>query len=311
MTALMAICFGMCIVAGLLHGVLGLERPRDWRYLSFAAMMGCICVFLVMQHDLYFVASPEEGVERTRDLFYVGLAITALFMWFVGLYTRVRLPLLVKLFVVVALAGWTIFNAVSRYGSMFSAPPRTVAASSLGGETVYTLQPTELSPYTAAWGVFLLALTVINIMRGVVMMRRGERSQGAVLTLASGMIIAFYFIDYVRDLVGGTWPYVLEYSVVATGLLMSVQLAIDFRRKRDELAKALVRVEQQAARLTPMLRASRALPDALFPVLHSLKQGIHELHADSTDTASLARSDRAIERIALLGESLRRAGDTT
>jgi hypothetical protein len=84
-----------------------------------------------------------------------------------------------------------------------------------------------------------------------------------------------------------------------------VQLAIDFRRKGDELAKALVRVEQQAARLTPMLRASRGLPDAMIPVLRSLQHGLHELNACSNDTARLARGDRAIERIALLAESLR------
>jgi hypothetical protein len=309
MTALMATCFGMCIVAGLLHGVLGLERPRDWKYLSLAALMACIGAFLVMQHDLYLVTSPEEGVRRTRTLFYVGIPITALFMWFVGLYTQVRLPRPVAVFVAAALAAWTILNVVLPYGVMFAALPRIVPSASLGGDTMYILQPSTFSPYTAAWSVFLLVLTAINISRGVIMMRRGGRSRGAVLILASGMVIVFYLVDYIRDLVGGTWPYILEYSIVATGLLMSVQLAIDFRRKDDELASALIRVEHQAARLAPMLRASRALPDALIPVVQSLERGLQELQAGHNDTADLARSSRAIARIAMLGESLRRAGN--
>ena len=90
---------------------------------------------------------------------------------------------------------------------------------------------------------------------------------GIALTLA----IVPHVIDVIRDAVGGAWPNVAEFGLVLWGLIMSVQLAIDFRISERRLYAVLTTAEQHADELARLVDATLLVRDKLNTPLQTLE----------------------------------------
>ena len=138
------------------------------------------------------------------------------------------------------------------------------------------------------------------------------------LAVAVFVVVVFHVIDLLREMVGGTWPYVAEFGAVAWGLIMSVQLAIDFRMSEQRLQDTLHKAEQHAAELTRTVEATLRVRDKLNTPLQTLELGLalREPHK-AEDASTLTELRRAVEELTRLGRAVeqttqqhwRRAGE--
>ena len=313
MTALLWIAFGVTLGACLLHAALGLIRPINRKYVAFSAMMGLLGPFVLMERNFYRAESSEVAVFWIRAQAFIGLLFLLFFVGFVRAYTNLRIPRIAMGVFGVGIIGAAIGNVLLPSGIMYGfSKPELVTERSFGQETIHTLQaPTTAIPST--YMAFYTSVFVFAIACGVKMFRRGQRRQGAVLTFAVSVVVLASTTDIIHDAIRGNWPYVLEFSGVAMGLIMSAQLAIDFQLQDQELATALAHVQQQAAGLTRMLEASLALQKNMAAPLMTLDVGLRRLSVASPgQEEQLARARRAIARLAALERSMtasRQPGD--
>jgi hypothetical protein len=119
------------------------------------------------------------------------------------------------------------------------------------------------------------------------------------------LIIVYAALDIIRDNVGGTWPYLVEYGVVSWALIVSVQLARDFRTTIRTLGKAIVYVDMQARQLTEMLNSLHILEHSMKMPLETLEAGIAGLARTTTEVdPQLRRVERATIRLKELTRSM-------
>src|SRR5690606_1025830 len=86
------------------------------------------------------------------------------------------------------------------------------------------------------------------------------------------------------------------------GLLMSIQLAIDFRVTEQQLQVTLHRAEQHAAELANIVDATLRVRDKLNTPLQTLELGLAMREAESSDDVqTLSRLRRAVVELADLG----------
>jgi len=309
MTALLMAAFGVTLTAAVLHGALGLTRPRDRTYLSFACIMAFVAAYLCFEWELYRTTTSEAAVEAMRRQLIAADGFLAGILVFVPAYTRARLPRWLMAVYWGGLALLFVVNLAAPYGIWFSAEPELVRSTFRGEPyTVAVAPPLTAVQYLHAF--YVVSLFVLTFRCALDMIRRGERRRGTTLAIALVALIVQHGVDIVRDAVGGSWPYMVEFGMVAWGLVMSIQLAIDFRVNQQRLHETLRRAEQHTAELANMVEASLRMRDKLNTPLQTLELGLEMCTASGPeDEQALADLRRAVVQVSQLGRAVERAAN--
>jgi hypothetical protein len=295
MTAIVWTAFGMAFGAAVLYGTLALRKPRDRTYLSFACAMAAVTAFLYYECQLYNTSTLSEAIAVLRRREVMAHAVIAALLVFIPAYTRTRLRWPVAAAYWGALGILCIANVTSLYGIWFSAEPQ-LARPSFFGAHYTTLVAPPFSLLQHAYTLYLLSLFVLAVALAVPQIRRGERQRGVALLISAVLLVAPVGVDTVREVVGGTWPFVAELGFASWGLIMSVQLALDFRAQTFRIAHAISIANAQAARSTAILAAMDALDRNIHAPLRTLEAGLESLDASTRDD-DLDRMRRAIMRL--------------
>jgi hypothetical protein len=294
----------MAISSALLHGVLGLRRPIHLRYLSLAGIMLCLAVFLYLQVDFYRATTSEDAVEAVRRQVTVSQGVMGWFLVFIPAYTGVRLPRQLIAVYVAGLLVLTAMNLVAPHGLYFSTAP-TLVHSMFLGEHYSAVIPPPLALPQYAYALYYFSLIVVALVCAVTMFRRGQRQRGLILAVALIVVFALAIVDLVRDAIGASWPYVTAYGIVIFGLVMSVQLAHDFRAQADALATLIARAEIQARHQESILEALRALQRNLQTPADELESGMNSLTtATPREKYQVRRLHRCVSRLRELSGSM-------
>jgi hypothetical protein len=311
MTPLLWAAFGMTIGAAVLHGALGLTRPLDRTYLSFACIMALLAAYLYFEWELYHATTSEQAVEAMRREVIAAHGFLAGILVFVPAYTRARIPRWLMSAYWAGLALLFVANLVAPYGLWFSAEPE-LAPSTFRGEpyTVAVAPPMTALQYVHT--LYVMSLFVLTFACALDVIRRGERQRGAMLALALVVAVAQHVADVVRDAVGGSWPYLAEFGLVAWGLIMSIQLAIDFRINHQRLHSTLTQAEQHAAELARMVEASLLVRDKLNTPLQTLELGLAMCTASGPkDNETLSDLRREVMELTQRGRAVELAANQT
>jgi hypothetical protein len=260
----------MTIGAAVLHAALGLPRPRDRTHLAFACIMVMLAAAVFFQSEVFRATTSEAVVEAVRKEAVAAHGLIAFVLVFVLSYTRVRIPRWLAVGYGVGLAALFVTNIVSRYGVWLSGEPRLVA-STFAGATYTAVVAAPLSVVQYVHAFYVLGVFVLTFSCALVQVRRGERRRGSMLAISLLVVILFDGVDVVHDAVGGTWPYVGELGVVAWGLIMSVQLAIDYRIGMQRLRATLATSERHATELARIAEAALHVRDKLNTPLQTLE----------------------------------------
>ncbi len=301
MIALLWALFGMTIGAAVLHGALGLTRPIDRTYLSFAAIMMLLAMYVYLERELYRATTGIEAAEILRYQVIAAHGFIAFILVFVPAYTAVRIrPWVMKAYWI-ALAVLFVANLVTSHGIWFSSVPE-IASATFRGTPYNTVVAPPLGVLQYIHTFYVVAVYGLTFWCALVLVRHGDRKRGAMLAIALSVVIVHHLVDVVRDMVGGSWPYVAEFGLVTWGLVMSVQLAIDFRVTEQRLQIALSRAEEHAAELAKLVEASLLVRDKLNTPLQTLELGL-ALRSPSKpdDERTLADLRRAVVELTVLG----------
>jgi hypothetical protein len=303
-TAVVWTAFGVAIGAFVLHAALALRRPIDRTYLSFAWIMASVAVFLWMQWLLYSSTSAEAVVRiKQCQVTVLNVSLAGMFV-FVPAYTRLRVPRPMVSVYWTILAIVFVANLVAPYGLWFSGPPQLQAAT-FRGESYTTVLAPPMRELQLAYASFMISCVVVAFGFAVGMFRRGDRQRAVAFALALFVVLGHSLADVIRDNVGGTWPYVAEFGVVGWGVIMSMQLAHDFRAQTRTLGTAIAKVEDQAMRLRAMLDAVHALEQNMHVPLYTLEAGVLDLARGTTaDDPQLRRLERAVLRLREVARSM-------
>jgi hypothetical protein len=298
--------FGVTTGAAVLYGALGLARPPERTYMSFAAIMAMLAAFVFCERALYTATTPEEAIETVRLQMSAGHGLLAAVLVFVPSYTRVRLPREVRAAYGVCLGLLFVTNLVAPYGIWFSAPPRLIRAT-FGGETYTAVVASSLSAVQYIQTLYVVAVFVLMFMCAAKLIRRGERLRGAMLGLALLLAVVPHLVDVIRDAVGGTWPDIAELGMAMWGLIMSVQLAIDYRVSEQRLQTTLTSVERHAAELARMVDATLRVRDKLNTPLQTLELGLaNRIAGHPAEERTLRDLSSAVTQLTLLGRAVER-----
>jgi hypothetical protein len=270
MTSALWAAFGMTIGAAVLHAALGLPRPRVRTHLWFACIMVTLAAYVFFEGELSRSTTSEAAVETVRKQMIAAHGLIAFVLVFVPAYTQIRLPRGLAVAYGAGLLALFVTNIVARHGIWYSAEPHLVASMS-GGVTstaVVAPPPSVLQYLHASYvlGVFALTFTC-----ALVQVRRGERRRGSMLAISLVVVILLVLVDVIRDVVGGAWPYISDFGLVTWGLIMSVQLAIDYRIAMQRLRATLTKSEQHAAELARTAEAALHVRDKLNTPLQTLE----------------------------------------
>lgn len=304
MTPILWSAIGMAIGAVVLHVALGLQRPLDRRYLSFACIMALVAVFLFLQWELYRSTSSAVAVHlKQHQVTVVNLFFACMFV-FVPAYTSVRLPRKVTAFFWAGLFVMFVANIWLPYGLWFSGEPQLIG-SRYRGESYTAIVAPPMGAPQLVYAAFFSSYLGVAMVCAVKMFRRGARQGAVTFAIALTIVVADALADVIRDNVGGSWPYVAEYGIVSWALIVSVQLARDFRENTQTLGDAIERLDTQARQLTSMLDALGALEHDMKRPLDTLEHGVVELAQSSTAVdPQLRRLERAITRIKELSRAM-------
>jgi hypothetical protein len=264
------VAFGMTIGTAVLYLALGLPRPFDRTHLSFACLMVTLAAYAFFEAQLDRSTTSAMAVEIVRKQVVAAHGLIASLLVFVPAYTRVRIPRWLVVTFGVGLFGLFVANLVAPYGIWFSAEPRLVFSRfSTVPYTVVIGPPPSMLQWVHAIYVFgVFALTFTCALKQV---RRGERRRGWILALSLAIVIAQHLVDVVREAVGGAWPYSDVFGFVVWSLIMSVQLAIDYRMEAQQLRATLTAAEQHAAELARTAGAALMVRDKLNTPLQTLE----------------------------------------
>ena len=303
MTPVIWAAIGLTIGTAVLHGALGLRRPLDRTYLSFACLMALLAIFLYLQGDIYTATSPGDVVETTRRQLAVVHAFLACLLVFVPSYTRVHIPRAVMAAYGAGLAVLFVVNLLAPYGLWYAGPPEVVLGQ-LRGEPYSLIIAQPMGPLQFIYVTYGASLLVLSLSCAVKVIRRGERARGLALATAVVLILVQTIADVIRDSIGGSWPYLAELGAVTWGLIMSVQLAHEYRGQARALRDAIVLVDAQSRRLTSILESMRSLEQNMIAPLETLEHGVAAIapHTAQED-ALLARLRRAVARLRELARS--------
>jgi hypothetical protein len=294
----------MALGAVILHTALGLYRPLDRTYLSFAAMMVLVALFLFLQWKLYRATSGAEAADlKQHQVTIVNLFMGCMFV-FVRAYTNVRLPRGTSVILWGGLAIVLVANIALPYGLWFSAEPTLIPSRFLGEPYNIVITPAMAAPQLA-FAFFVTGYMFVALVCAAKMYRRGQRQRAVTFALGLTLIVVFAGVDIIRDNVGGTWPYMVEYGVVSWALIVSVQLAHDFRNTTRKLTRTIEYVDVQARQLTEMLNSLHVLEHNMKIPLETLETGVVGLgYSAATVDPQLRRVERATTRLRELASSM-------
>ena len=304
MTPFLWTAIGIAIGVAVLHLALGVRRPVERTYLSFACIMVSAAMFLYLRAELYSATSIDAAVEAQRRLMTViNVALACMFVFIPG-YARAHVPRLVMFAYWGVLAVMFVVNLVTPYSLWFSGEPQIVV-STFRSEPYTAIIAPPMGLAQHAYALFVLSSLSVALWLAVKMMRRGDRQRAVTFGLALVVVLAFAIVDVVRDNVGGTWPSVAEFGVVLWGLIMSVQLAHDFRTQRRALGVAIAEVEGQSKRLTGILDALLALEQNMHIPLETLESGVASLVCGTKiEDPQVRRFERTVARLREFARSM-------
>jgi hypothetical protein len=306
MTGLLWSALGLTISAAVLHGAIGIRRPVDRTYLSFACLLAFLAAYLYFEWNIYRASTTEDAIEAARRQLISAHGFIGCILVFVPAYASVKLSRFVSWALWGGLVILFVTNLVAPYGVWFSAPPALVV-STVWGEPYSTLvaPPMALPQYLHA--LLVLSVFVVTFGCALKMSRHGQRRRGIVLEGALVVVLVHHLVDLFRDAWGGSWPYVGGFGFVTWGLIMSMQLAFDFKNSQLRLGAALYRAEQHAADLTASIEATLRVRDKLNTPLQTLELGLATRTASTADDErALANMRRAIVELSELGRAVER-----
>jgi hypothetical protein len=303
-TSILWAAIGTALGAVVLHTTLGLRRPFDRIHLAFACLMVLVATYLYLEWDVYRASNAEVAIVAKQRQITVVNAFAAAMYIFVPAYSNVRIPRRLMAAYWSGLAIFFVVNLWAPYGLWFTNEPQLVV-SSLRDEAYTTLLAPPMGPLQLGYTTFLTSFLIVALGCARKMYRRGERERAVAFAIALILVIAAGIVDVVRHNVGGAWPYVIEYGVVTWGLIMSVQLARDFREQTRSLGKSLAEVQAHARRQTTILDALQTLERDMQRPLAALERGLATLAAaTTTEDAQLPRLERGITRLRELADSM-------
>jgi hypothetical protein len=304
MDGLVWAAFGMAVGAAVLHLALGLRRPSDRTYLTFALLMIFLGAYLYYDVAYYHANTVEEGVEVGRRQLAAAHGFFACLLWFVPAYTAVRVPRWAAATAWLGLAALFVANLVMPYGIWFSGRPELVRAT-FAGQPYNSLVGPPLAWPQYLHAVYVLALFGLTLLFALSIARRGQPHRGRALALSFAVLVAAHVVDLVREERNATWPWVSEFGVAAWGLIMSVQLALEYKRMERLLAATLVEVEQRTAELAKLVDAALHVRDRLNSPLQTLELGL-ALREPRTpaETPMLENLRAAVVELAELGRAV-------
>lgn len=276
MTPVVWTAVGIALGAAVLFTAIGLRPPHQRTFLSFACLMLAVAFYLFWEGCLYHATTVEDAIRAERGQVAAVNVVIACILIFIPAYTRVRLPRGLVAAYWAALAIAFVANLWLPLSLWYSAPPTLVPAT-FHGEPYTTVQVAPLSIVQYAWALIPTSLLVVSLGCAWKLFVRGERHRAAILGVALLIMLIHAMIDIVRDSIGGTWPYVAEYGLVSWALIMSVQLAHDYRAQSAAIVRAIASVEAHAKHLSSLLDAMRALEHNMEGPLHTLVSGIERL----------------------------------
>jgi hypothetical protein len=283
-----AIASGVSLSSAVTHVALGLRRPVQPTHLLFALLMLLISPFQLVLASFHAARSPESVVTLGRYGVVLGILAITVFAVFAREYTQARVPRGVAYAFLAINALWLVYDLIAPRGLLFtsSVVPASTGTTS-GGFTRVPVGPVEL-----LWHAFNTATVLWGVVGGWRMVLSGRRSQGLALALGMTAFLATVLIDAVRDALGRDWVYLGGYGAMVMAVLLSAQLAWDFR--------------EGERRLSRLARESMRIRDELNTPLQTLHIGL-ELAATrgSVEPDRLEILRRALNTLTRLGRNLR------
>lgn len=308
LTPLLWAAFGMTIGAAVLHAALGLPRPLDRTHLWFACIMAMVAAYVFFEAELYRATTTEAAVETVRCQVVAAHGLIAFVLLFVPAYTHVRIPRWLALAYWSGLSALFVTNLVAPYGIWFSAEPRLVASSFNGVTYAVVAPPLSVLQYLHAF--YVLAVFALTFMCALQQVWRGEWRRGAMLAISLVVVILHHVVDVIRDAVGGTWPYVNEFGLVTWGLIMSVQLAIDYRIATQRLRTTLIHSQRAESELARTAEAALHVRDKLNTPLQTLELSLAvRTPRISEDRQTLVELRDAVTQISEFSREVERTTD--
>lgn len=202
-----------------------------------------------------------------------------------------------------------ITNLLVPYGIWFNAQPQ-LYRSTFAGEPYTVVVAPPLSILQFIHTLYVLCVFAFAFTCAIKLVRAGERRRGAMLAIGLVAAVFDHGVDVMRDAIGGGWPYVAPVGLVTWGLLMSVQLAIDFRVSEQRLSAMLDRAEQHTAELASIVDATLRVRDKLNTPLQTLELSLAmRTAARFEDEQTLAELRRAVAQLTQLGHAVERTAD--
>lgn len=304
MTGVLWVALGLTIGAASLYAALGLTRPPVRTYVSFACMMALLAAYIVFEGALYHATTSDAAIEAVRHQVLAAHGFLAGMLVFVPAYTKAQVPRWLLAAYWAALVFFFLANLWEPYGVWFSGAP-SLATSTFGGEryTIAVAPPMGVLQYAHA--LYVVCMFALTFGCAVGMIRRGERREGATLVAALVVAVLLHVVDVARDAVGGSWPYVLEFGLVVWALIMSIELAIDFRVDQGRLHEALAQTERGASELARTVETSLQVRDRLNTPLQTLELGLAMWAARGPEAEhDLADMRRSVVQVAELGHAV-------
>jgi hypothetical protein len=282
-----ALAAGVALSSSVAHCALGIQRPRSATHLTFAALMLFIFPFQLVSARLYTTRSPAEAVAMARLGVVLAIAIVVLFALFVKKYTHAKIPPWIAGAYVAANVAWLLYDLLSPWGLLFATQPVTVIVPRGEPAVVFVRTP----GIGLVWQGFNAVTIVWGILAGLRVARAGRRRAGIALVIGSSCVLITVFFDIIKGVFAKDWPYVAGFGVAVLALVLSAQLAANFRANEKRLAD--------------MVAAALVLSDLLNTPLQTLEFGLETLRAESMDErARVLRLKRAVAKLADVGRHL-------
>jgi hypothetical protein len=278
---------GVALSSSVTHCALGIRRPRSVKHLSFAALMLVTFPFQLVSARFYTTRSPVEAMATARAGVALAIAIVFLYALFVKKYAHAKIPGWLEGAYVAACAAWLLYDLLSPWGLLFATKPAAVIVPRDGATVLFTRTP----PIGLAWQAFNALTIVWGIREGVRMARARQRRAGMALVVGSCFVLVTIALDIAKGLFAEDWPYLGGFGIVVLAVVLSAQLAADFRATEQRLAD--------------MVAATLVLSDLLNTPLQTLEFGLETLRSGNADErARVQRLRRAVAKLADVGRHL-------
>ncbi|HEX5061526.1 MAG TPA: hypothetical protein VFV99_19295 [Kofleriaceae bacterium] len=295
---------GITFGAAVLHAVLGLRRPRDRADLCFASMMAFLALYFYLGIAVDRTQSVDAAVEGVRYQVFALLGCHGSLLLFVPAYTNTRLPSSLTAAYWVGLVILFAANLWSTYGLWFSGPPELVPSQFRHAHYQTVLAP-PMSLLQHAYALYSTSYLCVAAGCAASLFKHGGRQRAITFGCALLIVVVTNVVDLARHPVNGSLPYFAEFGFVAWALIMSVQLARDFRAEAKALERALADVAAQSERLQCILDSLRALEVRMLAPIDELENGVATLAATTQpETASLTRLRRAVARLRTVAHAM-------